>query len=155
MPNFGDARNTLAKEASWEPEEPEESEDERKLPIPHKKKAEHQDVIDYFSNASPTSYNFNADYEDVLQLSESLECMLNWISQARSSDDSKLAHEDHCAGAPYLLSTKNVYSSTAGRLHYKLSRKLIQLDDNGKPRSKVSGGLHRLLSASKLRLGVC
>jgi Ras GTPase-activating-like protein IQGAP2/3 len=30
MPNFGDARNTLAKEASWEPEEPEESEDERK-----------------------------------------------------------------------------------------------------------------------------
>jgi len=31
MPNFGDARNTLAKEASWEPEEPEESEDERKL----------------------------------------------------------------------------------------------------------------------------
>lgn len=29
MPNFGDARNTLAKEASWEPEEPEESEDER------------------------------------------------------------------------------------------------------------------------------
>jgi Ras GTPase-activating-like protein IQGAP2/3 len=34
MPNFGDARNTLAKEASWEPEEPEESEDERKLPYP-------------------------------------------------------------------------------------------------------------------------
>jgi len=31
MPNFGDARNTLAKEASWEPEEPEESEDERKF----------------------------------------------------------------------------------------------------------------------------
>jgi hypothetical protein len=28
MPNFGDARNTLAKEASWEPEEPEESEEE-------------------------------------------------------------------------------------------------------------------------------
>jgi Ras GTPase-activating-like protein IQGAP2/3 len=34
MPNFGDARNTLAKEASWEPEEPEESEDERKLHYP-------------------------------------------------------------------------------------------------------------------------
>jgi len=34
MPNFGDARNTLAKEASWEPEEPEESEDERKLSYP-------------------------------------------------------------------------------------------------------------------------
>jgi Ras GTPase-activating-like protein IQGAP2/3 len=32
MPNFGDARKTLAKEASWvEPEEPEETEDERKL----------------------------------------------------------------------------------------------------------------------------
>lgn len=30
MPNFGDARKTLAKEASWvEPEEPEETEDER------------------------------------------------------------------------------------------------------------------------------
>lgn len=33
MPNFSDARNTLAKEASWEPEEPEESEDERELTI--------------------------------------------------------------------------------------------------------------------------
>jgi len=32
MPNFGDARKTLAKEASWvEPEEPEETEDEREL----------------------------------------------------------------------------------------------------------------------------
>lgn len=30
MPNFGDARKTLAKEASWEPEpEPEETEEER------------------------------------------------------------------------------------------------------------------------------
>lgn len=29
LPNFGDARGTLAKEASWEPEEPEETEDER------------------------------------------------------------------------------------------------------------------------------
>jgi Ras GTPase-activating-like protein IQGAP2/3 len=28
MPNFGDAGHTLAKEASWEPEEPEETEDE-------------------------------------------------------------------------------------------------------------------------------
>ena len=28
MPNFGDARKTLAKEASWEPEEPEETDDE-------------------------------------------------------------------------------------------------------------------------------
>ena len=29
MPNFGDVRKTLAKEASWtEPEEPEETEDE-------------------------------------------------------------------------------------------------------------------------------
>lgn len=33
MPNFGDARNTLAKEASWEPEEPEETEDESELSI--------------------------------------------------------------------------------------------------------------------------
>jgi len=33
MPNFGDARKTLAKEASWEPEleEPEETEDEREF----------------------------------------------------------------------------------------------------------------------------
>ncbi|WVW83094.1 hypothetical protein I302_105112 [Kwoniella bestiolae CBS 10118] len=30
MPNFGDASNSLAKEASWEPEEPEETEDERR-----------------------------------------------------------------------------------------------------------------------------
>ncbi|WVF72140.1 hypothetical protein IAT40_006952 [Kwoniella sp. CBS 6097] len=30
MPNFGDVGNTLAKEASWEPEEPEETEDERR-----------------------------------------------------------------------------------------------------------------------------
>ncbi|OCF36552.1 IQ domain-containing GTPase activating protein [Kwoniella heveanensis BCC8398] len=30
MPNFGDVGNTLAKEASWEPEEPEESEDEKR-----------------------------------------------------------------------------------------------------------------------------
>ncbi|RXK36438.1 hypothetical protein M231_06282 [Tremella mesenterica] len=30
MPNFGDVRNTLAKEASWEPEEPEETEDEKR-----------------------------------------------------------------------------------------------------------------------------
>lgn len=28
MPNFGDAKANLAKEASWEPEEPEETEDE-------------------------------------------------------------------------------------------------------------------------------
>ena len=28
MPNFGDAKATLAKEASWEPEEPEETEEE-------------------------------------------------------------------------------------------------------------------------------
>lgn len=155
MPNFGDARNTLAKEASWEPEEPEESEDERKLPFPQMKKAEHQDVIDYFSNASPTSYNFNADYEDVLQLSESLRFTLNWISLARSSDDSKPVLEALCVDAPYLPSTKNVYNCTAGRLHYRLSRKLIQLDDNGKLKSKGSGDLHRLLKASKLRLGVC
>lgn len=32
MPNFGDAKATLAKEASWEPEEPEETEDESELP---------------------------------------------------------------------------------------------------------------------------
>ena len=33
MPNFGDARKHLAREASWapEPEEPEETEDEREL----------------------------------------------------------------------------------------------------------------------------
>jgi Ras GTPase-activating-like protein IQGAP2/3 len=31
MPNFGDARKTLEKEASWEPEEPEETEDERQF----------------------------------------------------------------------------------------------------------------------------
>ncbi|WVQ78096.1 hypothetical protein IAT38_000177 [Cryptococcus sp. DSM 104549] len=30
MPNFGDVGNTLAKEASWEPEEPEETEDEKR-----------------------------------------------------------------------------------------------------------------------------
>ncbi|ORX39865.1 hypothetical protein BD324DRAFT_576164 [Kockovaella imperatae] len=30
MPNFGDARKTLAKEASWAPEEPEETEEERR-----------------------------------------------------------------------------------------------------------------------------
>ncbi len=30
MPNFGDVRKELAKEASWEPEEPEETEDESK-----------------------------------------------------------------------------------------------------------------------------
>lgn len=30
MPNFGDAKATLAKEASWEPEEPEETEEEGK-----------------------------------------------------------------------------------------------------------------------------
>lgn len=34
MPNFGDAKATLAKEASWEPEEPEETEDERELGRP-------------------------------------------------------------------------------------------------------------------------
>lgn len=28
MPNFGDAGKSLAKEASWAPEEPEETEDE-------------------------------------------------------------------------------------------------------------------------------
>jgi Ras GTPase-activating-like protein IQGAP2/3 len=31
MPNFGDAKATLAKEASWAPEEPEETEDESEL----------------------------------------------------------------------------------------------------------------------------
>jgi len=155
MPNFGDARNTLAKEASWEPEEPEESEDERKLPDPQMKKAEHQDAIDCFSNASRTLSSYNADSEVVLQHSGSLEFMLNWISPAPSSDDSKPVLEAPCADAAYLPSTKNVYNCTAGRLHYKLRRKLILLDGNGKPRSKVSGGLHRLLSASKLRLGVC
>ena len=112
-------------------------------------------MIDYFSNASPTSYNFNADYEVVLQHSGSLGFMLNWISLARSSDDSKPVLEAPCADAPYSQSIKNAYNCTAGRLHSRLPQKLILLDDNGKPRSKVLGGLHKLLSASKLRSGVC
>ena len=120
MPNFGDARNTLAKEASWEPEEPEESEDERKLPFPQMKKAEHQDAIDCFSNASRTLSSYSADSEVVSQRSGSLGFMLNWISLARSSDDSKPVLEAPCADVPYSQSIKNAYNCTAGRLHSRL-----------------------------------
>jgi hypothetical protein len=156
MPNFGDARNTLAKEASWEPEEPEESEDERELRTPRQRpSADNQDVIDFCWSASPTSNNSNADYADVLQHSESQEFMLNWISLDRSLGDFKLVLEEHCAVAHYSQSTRNDYNSTAGRPRYKLPPKPILLDDNGKPKSKVSDGQSESQLAFKLRLGVC
>lgn len=66
MPNFGDARNTLAKEASWEPEEPEETEDERRSFLRIAGASDNQDVIGNCLSASRRSSSFNAISEDGL-----------------------------------------------------------------------------------------